>query len=210
LIADPRTTAGRPFDAVVAAAVAGGATLVQLRDKLGTTREQIEAARRLQALLGPLGIPLIINDRVDIALAVDADGVHVGQDDMPADHARRLIGPERILGLTLREELQARAVDPAVVDYAGVGPIRATTTKADALEPRGVAGFADFRRLVAVPTVAIGGIVPELAGALLRAGADGIAVAAAIAGAPDPAAVARCFAQSIAEARFPGQGKSGP
>jgi thiamine-phosphate pyrophosphorylase len=146
--------AGRPFEAVVAAAVAGGATLVQLRDKRGTTREQLQAARRLQALLGPLGIPLIINDRVDIALAVDADGVHVGQDDMPAEEARRLIGPERILGLTLQTEAQARALNAATVDYAGVGPIRATTTKADALAPRDVAGFAEFRRLVPVPTVA--------------------------------------------------------
>lgn len=201
LIADPRATAERPIDAVVAAAVAGGATLVQLRDKLGTTREQLESARRLRALLRPLGIPLIINDRVDIALAVDADGVHVGQDDMPADLARRLIGPERILGLTLRTEAQARAVDAAIVDYAGVGPVRATTTKADALAPRGVAGFAEFRRLVPIPTVAIGGIVPDLAGPLLRAGADGIAVAAAIAGAPDSGAAARHFAQAIAEAR---------
>jgi len=198
--------AGRPFEAVVAAAVAGGATMVQLRDKRGTTREQLQAARRLQALLGPLDIPLIINDRVDIALAVDADGVHVGQDDMPAEEARRLIGPERILGLTLRTEAQARVLDAATVDYAGVGPIRPTTTKADALAPRDVAGFAEFRRLVPVPTVAIGGIVPDLAGPLLRAGADGIAVAAAIAGAADPAAAARCFAQSIAQARSPGTG----
>src|SRR5258708_7540223 len=100
LIADPGATAGRSIDAVVAAAIAGGVTLVQLRDKLGTTREQLESARRLQDLLRPLGIPLIINDRVDVALAVDADGVHVGQDDMPAELARRLIGPKRILGLT--------------------------------------------------------------------------------------------------------------
>jgi thiamine-phosphate pyrophosphorylase len=201
LIADPTAAGGRPLEAVVAAAVAGGVTLVQLRCKLGTTRGLLERAQRLKALLRPCGVPLIVNDRIDVMLAAEADGAHIGHEDMPADLARRLIGPDRILGVTLRQEDQARAVDPAVVDYAGVGPIRATTTKADALAPRGVEGFADFRRLVPVRTVAIGGIVPSLAAPLLAAGADGIAVAAAIAGAPDPAAAARRFAGAIAEAR---------
>src|SRR5690242_308712 len=203
LIADPTATAGRPLDDVIAAAVAGGVTLVQLRDKLATTRDLLERALRLKALLRPHGVPLIVNDRIDVMLAAGADGVHVGHEDMPAELARRLIGPDRILGVTLREEGQARAADPAIADYAGVGPVRATTTKVNALAPRGVEGFAAFRRLVPLRTVAIGGIVPALAGPLLAAGADGIAVAAAIAGAPDPAAAARRFAAAIAVARSP-------
>lgn len=186
---------------MVAAALAGGVTLVQLRDKLGTTRVLLDRARRLKALLQPRGVPLIVDDRIDVMLAAEADGVHLGHEDMPADLARRLIGPDRILGVTLRDEGQARGADPAIADYAGVGPIRATTTKANALAPRGVEGFAAFRRFVALRTVAVGGIVPSLAAPLLAAGADGIAVAAAIAGAPDPAAAARRFAGAIAEAR---------
>jgi thiamine-phosphate pyrophosphorylase len=201
LIADPTATAGRPLEAVVAAAVAGGATLVQLRDKQAGTRQLLDAARRLLAILRPRGIPLIVNDRVDVALAVEAEGVHVGQEDMPAEIARRLIGPDRILGLTLRENSQARAVDVGIVDYAGAGPIQATATKRDAAAPRGVAGFAAFRRLVPVPTVAIGGVTVALAGPLLQAGADGLAVAAAIAAAPDPQAAAATFARAIAAAR---------
>jgi thiamine-phosphate pyrophosphorylase len=201
LIADPCATAGRPLEAVVAAAVAGGVTLVQLRDKQAGTRELLDTARGLLAILRPRGIPLIVNDRIDVALAVEAGGVHVGQEDMPAEIARRLIGPDRILGLTLREDGQARAVDAGIVDYAGAGPIQATATKRDAAAPRGVAGFAAFRRLVPVPTVAIGGVTAALAGPLLRAGADGLAVAAAIAAAPDPEAAAATFARAIAAAR---------
>jgi thiamine-phosphate pyrophosphorylase len=205
LIADPTATGGRPLDEVVAAAVAGGVTLVQLRDKLATTRALLAAAQRLKELLRPHGVPLIVNDRIDVMLAAEADGVHLGHEDMPADLARRLIGPDRILGVTLRREDQARAADPAIADYAGVGPIRATMTKADALAPRGVEGFAAFRRLVPVRTVAIGGIIPSLVVPLLAAKADGIAVAAAIAGAPDPAAAARRFAGAIAAARLRAQ-----
>lgn len=201
LIADPTATGGRPLDEVVAAAVTGGVTLVQLRDKLATTRDLLERALRLKALLRPHGVPLIVNDRIDVMLAAEADGVHVGHEDMPAELARRLIGSGRILGVTLREESQARAADPAIADYAGVGPVRVTTTKANALAPRGVEGFAAFRCFVPLRTVAIGGIVPSLVAPLLAAGADGIAVAAAIAGAPDPAAAARRFAAAIAEAR---------
>jgi thiamine-phosphate pyrophosphorylase len=209
LIADPAATAGRPLDAVVGAAVAGGVTLVQLRDKQAGTRELLDAARRLLAILKPRGIPLIVNDRIDVVLAAEADGVHVGQDDMPAEIARRLIGPDRILGLTLREDGQARAVDAAIVDYAGAGPIQATTTKHDAAAPRGVAGFATFRRLVPVPTVAIGGITAELAGPLLQAGADGLAVAAAIAAAPDPEGAAAAFVRAIAGVRAAAQPAAG-
>jgi thiamine-phosphate pyrophosphorylase len=209
LIADPSATAGRPLETVVAAAVAGGVTLVQLRHKQGSTRELLDAARGLHAILEPRGIPLIVNDRIDVALAVEAEGVHVGQEDLPAEIARRLIGPNRILGLTLREDGQALAVDAGVIDYAGAGPIQATTTKQDAAPPRGVAGFAGFRRLVQVPTVAIGGVTVALAGPLLQAGADGLAVAAAILAAPDPEAAAADFARAIAAARAASQQAAG-
>jgi thiamine-phosphate pyrophosphorylase len=201
LIADPSVTGGRALDAVVAAAAKGGVTLVQLRDKHATTRQLIDSASRLLAVLRPHAIPLIINDRVDVALAANADGVHVGDEDMPAAEARRLIGPDRILGVTLRTTAQTRAVDREVVDYGGVGPIRASTTKANTAAPRGVDGFAAFRKLVPVPTVAIGGITADLAASLVTGGADGLAIAAGICTAADPAAAAREYVAAIAAAR---------
>jgi thiamine-phosphate pyrophosphorylase len=138
-------------------------------------------------------VPLIVNDRVDVALAIDADGVHVGQDDMPAPLARRLLGAGRILGVsagTVEEALQAQA-DGA--DYLGTGDVYGTPSKADAGAPIGVAGLAAVARAVAIPVVAIGGIQVGNAAAAIRAGASGVAVISAVVGAPDPEAAARAL-----------------
>lgn len=184
-------TGGRDPVAVARAAVAGGVGVVQLREKAASTREQVVRARALKAALAPLGVPLLINDRVDVALAAGADGVHLGQDDMAPEDARRLLGPGAILGLSVGDAAEARTADPALVDYVGIGPAFATGTKADAGAAIGPAGVAALRRQVGLPGVAIGGIDAANAGALGACGIEGVAVVSAVAGAADPAAAAR-------------------
>jgi len=184
-------------------AAEGGATIVQLRDPDGSTRSLVDTAATLMAVLKPRGIPLIVNDRVDVALAAGADGVHLGQSDMPAGIARRLIGPDRILGLSVanRAELAASQDDMPHVDYIGVGPFRPTTTKPDAGAAIGAAGLTAMGELVSVPIVAIGGIDANNAGDAIRAGADGVAVVSAICAADDPVAATRELVDTVAEAR---------
>jgi thiamine-phosphate pyrophosphorylase len=201
LIADPAITGEARLPDIVAAAVAGGVTLVQLRVKQATTRAFLALAGRLQAVLDAADVPLIVNDRLDIALAVGAAGVHLGQDDLPAVEARRLLGPRAIVGVTARTIAEARAADPTVADYLGTGPIRATATKSDTAPPKGVEGFRAVRREMPFPVVAIGGIDASLARPLVEAGADGVAVAAAICAAPDPRAAAAEIAAQVAAAR---------
>lgn len=197
VLTDRRAVGDRSLVDVIRAAIQGGATAVQLRDKDASTRALIELGRALLAITRPAGVPLIVNDRVDVALAIDADGVHVGQDDMPAVLARRLLGPERILGVsagTVEEALQAQA-DGA--DYVGTGDVYGTPTKADAGIPIGIDGLAEVVRAVSIPVVAIGGIKAENAAAALAAGASGVAVISAILGASDPEAAARQLRQIV-------------
>ncbi|MFE0755077.1 thiamine phosphate synthase [Inquilinus sp. NPDC058860] len=201
LVTDTRLSGPRGVAAVAAAAARGGITIVQLRDPDATTRALIAAAGALQAVLAPHGIPLVINDRVDVALAVGADGVHLGDRDMPAATARRLLGPGRIVGVTVHDAAEARAVDPAVADYAGIGPVFATSTKAEARPAIGVDGFRVLRRLVPLPAVGIGGIDAAQTADVIAAGADGVAVVSAICAAPDPEAAARAIAAAVAEGR---------
>jgi thiamine-phosphate pyrophosphorylase len=201
LVTDPALGRGRPLADIVAAAVHGGVTLVQLRDKEAGGRALLEEARALQALLAPLGVPLIVNDRVDVAVAAGAAGCHVGQTDLPAAAARALLGPDAILGVSLDAVHQVAAVDPGIVDYVAHGPFAPTLTKMDAGGPVGAEGLAMVRRLTALPLVAIGGIDAENAGAAIRAGADGIAVVSAIVAAADPAAASRELRATIAAAR---------
>jgi len=184
-------TAGRPVEEVACAAVAGGVTLVQLREKAASTRAQLDAARRLKAVLAPRGVPLIVNDRVDVALAAGADGVHLGQDDMPPAEARRLVGPEMILGLSVGDEDEAKVADPTLVDYIGIGPAFATGTKVDTGAAIGPEGVRHLRQRVGLPGVAIGGISAANADALRDTGIEGIAVVSAVAAAADPARAAR-------------------
>ena len=181
---------GRDVAKVAAAAVKGGVTVVQLREKTAPTRDILDRARRLKAVLDPLGVPLIVNDRVDVALAAEAAGVHLGQDDMPSEDARRLLGAGPILGLSVSDAAEARTADPALVDYVGIGATFATGTKADAGAAIGPSGVAELRRCVGLPGVAIGGIKAGNAGDLADTGIEGVAVVSAIAGAEDPADMA--------------------
>jgi thiamine-phosphate pyrophosphorylase len=200
LVTDPQLGGERRLLDVVAAAVQGGVTLVQMRDKRADGRALLEQARALKALLAPLGVPLLINDRVDIALAAGA-GCHVGQTDLPAEDARALLGPDAILGVSLDEVEQARAVDPEYLDYVAYGPFAATATKRDAGAPIGAAGLTAVRALTALPLVAIGGMSEANLGDAIRAGADGIAVVSAIMTAADPKAAARDLRARIDAAR---------
>lgn len=203
LVAGPRDTRGRPLGEVVLEAVAGGVTAVQLRRKDHAARAFVEEARALVAALRPLGVPLIVNDRVDVALAAGADGVHVGQDDVTPADARRIVGEGMLLGLSVTSVAEARALDPRVVDYAGVGPVFATPSKPDAAPALGLEGTRAASGALAVPAVAIGGVGPANARAVLATGVAGIAVVSAICAADDPRAAAAALAAAARAARPP-------
>ncbi len=190
LVTDSAFANGRSLAGIVAAAVQGGVTLVQLREKTASTRVLIEQARMLKRLLTPLRVPLLINDRIDVALAAGADGAHVGQQDMPVALARHLLGPAAIIGLSITELGQVRDRDVELADYLGVGPIFAQSTKLGATPPLGLDGLAEVRRATGKPIVAIGGVSAANADAVRSVGADGIAVVSAIMGADDPRAAA--------------------
>lgn len=190
LVTDSALANGRSLAGIVAAAVNGGVTLVQLREKTASTRAFIEQAKVLKRLLAPLRVPLLINDRIDVALAAGADGAHVGQQDMPVALARQLLGPAAIIGLSITELGQVRDRGVELADYLGVGPIFAQSTKLDATPPLGLDGLAEIRRATGKPIVAIGGVSAANADAVRSVGADGIAVVSAIMGADDPRAAA--------------------
>jgi thiamine-phosphate pyrophosphorylase len=201
LVTDPALGRGRPLLEIVAAAVRGGVTLVQLRDKQADGRALLAEARALVELLTPLGVALIVNDRVDVAVAAGAAGCHVGQSDLPAAAARALLGPDALLGVSLDAVEQAVDIDPVMVDYVAHGPFATTATKADAGGAVGGEGIARVRALSRLPLVAIGGLDAGNLGPAITAGADGIAVVSAIMAAPDPAAASRELATAIAAAR---------
>jgi thiamine-phosphate pyrophosphorylase len=195
LVTDRGLALGRPLVDVVAQAVSGGVTMVQLREKDCTTREFLEEARALKALLAPLGVPLVINDRIDIALAVNADGLHVGQTDMPVDVARAMLGPGKILGLSITNAEQMSHADASKTDYLGVGPLYLQSTKTNASNPLGVEGFAALRAMTERPVMAIGGLKADNCAPVLASGADGLAVVSGIVSADDPRAAAAGFAR---------------
>ncbi len=184
-------------------AIAGGATAIQFRDKKVDAREFVEVARSVRELAREAGIPFIVNDRVDVALAVEADGVHVGQHDIPAGIARRLLGPDKIVGLSATNVQQAlEAEKEGVVDYLGVGPIFPfpTVIKPDASPPMELERLAEIARSVSIPIVGIGGIEAGNAEAVIEAGADGVAVVHAVAWAEDVAGAARELLAIVTEA----------
>jgi len=191
VITDSKLSRGRSHEEVARQAIAGGASIIQLRDKEASTRELVEVGARLRALTREAGVTYIVNDRLDVALAVEADGVHLGQDDMPARLARRLLGQGKILGLSatnLQEALQAEG-DGA--SYLGVGPIFPTATKPDAAPAMGLEALAEVVRRVSIPVVAIGGITGDNAERVVSTGVDGVAVVSAVVSAPDIQAAAR-------------------
>lgn len=171
---------------VVEQAVAGGVTMVQVREKHGDVRAFIERAMAVKQVLQGTGVPLIINDRVDVALAVNADGVHLGQSDLPARIARKLIGPDKILGLSIENEDQLSVADQLPIDYIGLSAIFATPTKTNTQKHWGIAGLEFALRKTRLPIVAIGGInranIPQLS----ATGVDGLALVSAISHAEDP------------------------
>jgi thiamine-phosphate pyrophosphorylase len=164
---------------------------VQLREKNASTRDFLNQALALKPILASAGIPLIINDRVDIALAVDADGVHLGQTDMPYETARRLLGPDTIIGLSVETWEDVSAAQDLDVDYLGVSPIFATPTKTDTKAPWGLDGLSRIRSYSRHTLVAIGGLNHANAREIVAAGADAVAVVSAICSADDPYTAAR-------------------
>ena len=201
LVTDRPLSGGRDMAWIVREAAAGGVTMVQLREKECSTAEFIQLARELKAALAPLGIPLIINDRVDVALAVDADGVHIGQSDMPYATARKLLGSDKIIGLsveTMDEVIAANALD---VDYIGISPVYATPTKTDTLTPFGLDGVDEVMRCSRHRCVAIGGMNRDTVGEVIAHGVEGVAVVSAIVAAPSPREAATELAEIISTKR---------
>ena len=193
LVTDQQALRGRSLTDVVMLAVQGGATCVQLRDKTSNTRDFVALACALNKLLTPLGVPLVINDRIDVALACGAQGVHLGQSDMPIELARQLLPPQVFIGLSVETPEDVRHAASLPVDYLGVSPIFPTPTKTDTAPPWGLDGLRAVRALTDLPLVAIGGIHLSNAAEVLAAGADGLAVVSALCSVDDPAAAARAF-----------------
>ena len=194
-ILDPTVAGGRTL-ADLAERIVASATLVQLRDKQGTTRAMVEEANALRRVLEPAGIPLLINDRVDVALAAQADGVHIGQDDMAPADARLLLGRTAIIGLSIKSVAQAEAAPLDQLDYVAIGGVFATTSKDNTAAPIGLAGLREIVRVVRArrpdyPVCAIAGINEANAAEIIGAGADGVSVISALSLAPDPGKAAR-------------------
>ncbi|HYR09630.1 MAG TPA: thiamine phosphate synthase [Longimicrobium sp.] len=196
VVTDPECGAGRSVADVVRAALRGGAPAIQLRMKDASAREMAEAARALLAETRAAGALLFINDRVDVALAVGADGAHVGQDDLPVAAARRIAPPGFLLGVSAETEELARAAEEEGADYVGVGPVYRTGSKADAGDAVGTERIARVAAAVRIPVVGIGGITIGNAAPVLHAGAAGVAVISAVMRADDPEAATRALLAS--------------
>ena len=197
LVTDRALSLGRSTVEVVRAAIRGGVSCVQLREKGCSTREFMDEARLLKALLAGTGVPLFINDRLDVALAVGADGVHLGQNDLAIADARRLVGNRMIIGISAESVADAVRAEAEGADYVGASPVFTTPTKTDTASPLGLDGLRAIRRAVRLPLVAIGGIDADNAAQVLRAGADGLAVVSAIVSAPCPRTAAAVLRQRI-------------
>jgi thiamine-phosphate pyrophosphorylase len=202
-IVDPEVAGGYELADLCRMLAAGGVTLVQLRDKLSDTRVMVERARAIKAALGR--VPLVINDRVDVALAIGCEGVHIGWDDMAPADARRLLGPDAIVGLTINSPARADATDLRLIDYAGIGGVYGTASKVTKNSPIGIAGMARViealhRREPGFLTCGIAGINAGNAAPVIEAGADGVSVISALSLAPDPRAAAADMLRVVDEA----------
>jgi thiamine-phosphate pyrophosphorylase len=210
VLVDPARAGDRPLDEIAAAAVRGGATLIQLRNKTGETRVLVEQARAIKRALAGTRVPLLVNDRVDVALAAGADGVHLGRDDLDAVTARRLMGPKAFIGATVRADADVATLAAGAIDYVCIGGVFSTMSKNNPDAPIGVHGLAHLVRLVrerapGLPIGAIAGIDEGNAAEVMRAGADGIAVVSAVTAAGDPEAAARRL-RTIVDGARPRQG----
>jgi len=195
-IVDPERAGGRQLADLAARCVRGGATLVQLRDKRSETRILIEEARSIRQALAPFAAPFVVNDRVDVAIAVGADGVHLGQEDMAVEDARRLLGSSAIIGLSIKSVEEAEAARLDLVDYVGSGGVYATSSKQQKNAPIGPAGLARIiaalrRRAPDLPICGIAGIDASNAAEVIAAGADGVAVISALSLVSSPENAAR-------------------
>jgi thiamine-phosphate pyrophosphorylase len=197
-IVDPERAGGHDLAALARLCAEGGATLVQLRDKISETRAMVEEARAIKQALVPFAVPLVVNDRIDVALAAKADGVHLGQDDMAVEDARRLLGRGAIVGLSIKSVTEAEAAPVELIDYVGSGGVYVTLSKQQKNGPIGPEGLARIvgalrRRAARLPVAGIAGIDATNAAEVIAAGADGVAVISVLALAPDPAAAARAL-----------------
>ena len=178
-------------------AVRGGADVVQFRQKDGTVREKLRAAHAAAEACAQADVPLLINDHVDIALAVDAAGVHLGQDDFPIAEARKVLGPGAVIGATATTAAQAQAAEADGASYVGFGPVFPTRSKANPASVKGLEGLSHACRATTLPVIAIAGITPERVSACLKAGAHGVAVLSGIAGADEPEQAARRYRTAL-------------
>jgi thiamine-phosphate pyrophosphorylase len=205
-ILDPKRARGRDLAGLAAQAIEGGAGFLQLRDKDGATRQMIDTARRIVGVARPRGVPLVINDRVDVALAAAADGVHIGDDDMAPADARALLGPDAIIGVTIHSVTEAAAAPADIAAYYGIGPFYGTASKDSSNQPIGAAGFETILRALRARhagcrVVGIAGIEAHNAAPVIDAGAEGVAVISALFMADDVTAAACDLAMSIADAK---------
>jgi len=191
-LVDPERSVGRDLAVLARLVAQGGATLVQLRDKHSDTRAMVARARAIKAALAPLNVPLLINDRIDVALACGAEGVHLGQDDLPLSAGRALMG-EKFIGISTHNLDQAREAERNGADYIGFGPMFGTATKVTGYEARGLEMLQQIRRAVKLPIVAIGGITEENVREIWQAGADSAAIISDILRADDIATKTRRF-----------------
>lgn len=186
LVTDRSLSLGRSLQEVVEEAVKGGVTMVQLREKDCTTRQFYDLAMQMKACLKPYSVPLIINDRLDIALACDAEGLHIGQSDMPYIVARKLFGKDKIIGLSVESIQDAIDANTLDVDYIGISPVFSTPTKIDTALALGLDGVREITKISCHPSVGIGGINNSNAQDIIKAGAGGLSVVSAIMSATDP------------------------
>jgi thiamine-phosphate pyrophosphorylase len=206
VITDTTLVPGRTHPEIARAAFEGGADAIQIRDKSSPAINLCRAVAEIQPQARKYGAVLIVNDRVDVALVEGADGAHVGQEDLPAREARRLLPRPAILGVSAGSIEEARKAARDGADYIGVGPVFSTGTKPDAGEPLGLEKFAAIARAVGIPTIAIGGLSLDNIAAVIAAGAGGVAVVSAIVTADDMAAAARALKRRIVEARKAARG----
>jgi thiamine-phosphate pyrophosphorylase len=201
-VLDPARCRERPPVPLAMAAARGGATLLQYRDKQSSTRDQVRVARALASALQPLGVPLIVNDRIDVALAAGAAGVHVGREDMEVADARRLLGPSALVGVTIHHAHEADDLAPGLADYAGCGPVFSTASKDPGDPPLGLSGLGRLlgeirTRHPGLPACGIAGIDRSNAGSIVLAGADGVAVISDLFMADDVEGAARALRRAV-------------
>lgn len=201
LVTDRSLSMGRSVEYIVEEAVKGGVTIVQLREKNISTIEFYNIACSLKRLLKPHNIPLIINDRLDIAIASDADGLHIGQSDMPYEVVRKILGKDKIIGLSVETVEQAREANMLDVDYIGLSPVFSTNTKTDINTPLELEGIKEIASFTKHKTVAIGGINKTNTGDIIKSGADGIAIVSAIVSNKDPKAASEELRRLVTEAK---------